>query len=109
MGGMWGIKLTPDIRSKVEKSFMDMFNSSIFYKSHKLKGPDQDVIGKFIWPWAKNFAMGHDSYSCKRYAKSRPFPTQRKDENCNFVGCIFEAPLEGKYVSYYKSMYVVVL
>ena len=96
MGGMWGIKLTPDIRSKLEHSFMDMFRSPIFYKSHKLKGPDQDIIRKFIWPWAKIFTMGHDSYSCKRWANSRPFPTQRKNENCNFIGCIFEAPLEGK-------------
>ena len=90
LGGMWGIKLTPDMRFNMEQAFTDMFGSDIFYKNRDLRGPDQDLLGKYIWPWAKYFVMGHDSYFCKSYANSRPFPTKRKNESCNFVGCIGE-------------------
>ena len=91
LGGTWGIKLTSNMRSKMDQSFVKMFGSDIFFTSHDKRGPDQDLLGKYIWPWAKDFAMGHDSYSCMKYANSRPFPTRRKDKFCNFVGCIGEA------------------
>ena len=60
LGGMWGIKLTPDMRLNMEQAFTEIIDSDIFYKSRDLSGPDQDLLGKFIWPWAKNFFMGHD-------------------------------------------------
>ena len=78
------------MRLNMEQAFTEIIDSDIFYKSRDLRGPDQDLLGKYIWPWAKYFVMGHDSYFCKSYANSRPFPTQRKDEHCNFVGCIGE-------------------
>ena len=39
-------------------------------------------------PWAKDLALSHDSYLCKKYTNTIPFPTQRiADGHCNFVGC----------------------
>ncbi len=32
--------------------------------------------------------MGHDSYLCKKYLYSQPFPTQRKNEPNNFVAAV---------------------
>ena len=41
-------------------------------------------------PWAKDVALVHDSYHCKKYANTTPFPSQRKEGPCNFVACIPE-------------------
>ena len=91
LGGMWGVKLTPKIEAKIYESFRFIFDSDLFYKDHNSKGPDQDILRMYIWPWAKDFAMAHDSYYCKKYASekmlSRAFPTERKDDRFNFVGC----------------------
>ena len=90
LGGMWGIKLTPTMRIKMNESFEKMFHSKVFYSNWKNYGPDQDLLKNYIWPWAKDVAMIHDSYHCKKYQNTVPFPTERKDEACNFVACIPE-------------------
>ena len=54
---------------------------------------DQKVLANYIWPKLKNDVIQHDSYTCKRYPGSIPFPTQRyKNE---FVGCISHACSNG--------------
>ena len=90
LGGMWGVKLTPAVRQKMDQSFEKMFDSNIFYKDPTIRGSDQELLKKYIWPWAKDLAMVHDSYHCNKYRNTVPFPTQRLDEDCNFVGCIPE-------------------
>ncbi|CAL4184378.1 unnamed protein product, partial [Meganyctiphanes norvegica] len=45
---------------------------------------DQPMLKKYIWPIAKKSLVHHDSYTCKRYPDSKPFPTQRI--NGTFVG-----------------------
>ena len=67
-----------------------MFHSNIFFSNQDKRGPDQDLLKTYIWPWAKDFAMMHDSYHCKKYNNTIPYPTQRTDGICNFVGCIPE-------------------
>ena len=44
----------------------------------------------FNRPWAKDVALVHDAYHCKKYANTTPFPSQRKEGPCNFVACIPE-------------------
>ena len=90
LGGMWGVKLTPAVRGKVKESFQKMLNSNMLYSNHNERGPDQDLLKEYIWPWAKDFAMIHDSYHCTKYNNTLPYPTQRKDGICNFVACIPE-------------------
>ena len=90
LGGMWGVKLTPAVRGKVNESFQKMLNSNMLYSNHNERGPDQDLLKEYIWPWAKDFAMIHDSYHCSKYNDTLPYPTQRKDGICNFVACIPE-------------------
>ena len=90
LGGLWGVKLTPNIRHRIHQSFEKIFKSSMFYNGQNHKGSDQDLLEKFIWPWAKDFSMGHDSYFCQNYINSRPFPTKREQNLCNFIGCISE-------------------
>ena len=90
LGGLWGVKLTPNITSRFHLSFEKSFKSNMFYKSPNQRGSDQDLLEKFIWPWAKDFSMGHDSYFCNNYVNSRPFPTKREENLCNFIGCRWE-------------------
>ena len=40
----------------------------------------------YIWPWARNETMQHDSYSCFQYGGSIGFPTEREKTENNFVG-----------------------
>ena len=52
------------------------------------------AVGTHIWPWAKWKALSHDSYLCRKYARTSAFPTQRLDGPGNYVGSIVS--LEGK-------------
>ena len=90
LGGTWGVKLTPVVRVELNQSFQRMFQSNILYSNQDNRGPDQDLLKEYIWPLAKDFAMVHDSYHCKKYNNTIPYPTQRKDSICNFVACIPE-------------------
>ena len=90
LGGLWGVKLTKNIRSSIHQSFAKIFESSMFYNGRNQRGSDQDLLGKFIWPWAKDYSLGHDSYFCNNYVNSRPFPTKREEHLCNFIGCTSE-------------------
>ena len=42
---------------------------------------DQAILGKYIWPWAKDLVLQHDSYTCQMFAKTRPWPTMRSMVN----------------------------
>ena len=50
---------------------------------------------RYVWPWAENEAIGHDSYYCLKYNTNttKPFPTKRKTGPNNFVG----APVTSKW------------
>ena len=43
---------------------------------------------RYVWPWAKEDMVSHDSYLCHLYPgpERRAFPTQRQNEDSNFVG-----------------------
>ncbi len=52
--------------------------------------PPQPPSFRFVWPWAKKSSVCHDSYHCRAFARTRPFPTRREEgaEN-NFVASVF--------------------
>ena len=50
MGGMWGIKLTPYVRSRMNQSFIDMSqDAKLFFSDKDQHGPDQNLVEKYIW------------------------------------------------------------
>ena len=52
-------------------------------------GYDQVCLGHYVWPWAKRKIMQHDSYSCHKYSRTRPFPTRRVPGAVgNYVGSV---------------------
>lgn len=46
---------------------------------------DQNTINEVLWPEYKDNVVRHESYKCKEFEHSQPWPTQRVDEE-SFVG-----------------------
>ncbi len=51
-----------------------------------------------VWPWAKRLTMTHDSYLCKKYSYTSPFPTQRVEGVGNYVGSVVSLNATLKFV-----------
>ena len=49
MGGMWGVKLTPYVRTRMDQSFVDIFDAKLFFSDRNQYMPDQDLLKKYIW------------------------------------------------------------
>ena len=45
-------------------------------------------VCRYVWPWAKENSIAHDSYSCARFSYTKAFPTKRKMEPNNFVASV---------------------
>ena len=111
MGGTWGVKVD-QVRKDLIYSFKDIFKviQPYFFFKTKLEltgffftfkdgvsyysrdvgfGYDQHILTHYLWPWAKKVAMCHDSYTCKKFSKTFPFPTRRKEGVIgNYVGSV---------------------
>ena len=57
------------------------------------KGDDQDMPQKYLWPVLKNDIIQYDSYLCKKYSGSKPYPSQRLAINEVIGGFRSIAPL----------------
>jgi len=87
LGGMWGARLhNATYREPWIKSWKAIFEDRNSNASRKEKGPDQTLLARHIWSWARGMSVQHDSYLCSRYPGSIGFPTQRTREPGNFVG-----------------------
>ena len=43
---------------------------------------------RYVWPWAKELSIGHDSYTCNSYPYTKGFPTQRQNKPNNFIASV---------------------
>jgi len=93
MGGMWGARVDRT-RRQFRKAFTKLFKSSLAYVNRFKGGWDQVALQRYVWPWAKKIAMVHDSYTCKRFSYTRPFPTQRLKGVGNYVGSVVSLQAE---------------
>ena len=85
MAGMWGGRFTETaVREKWNSAWQKMMNDSTLQSG--LYGGDQRMLEQYVWPWAQEDVMEHDSYSCNIFPNSIGFPTERMDEPENFVG-----------------------
>ena len=52
--------------------------------------PDQRLLKRYVWPWARGYAISHDSYHCNDYwgPKKEAYPTRREKEPNNAVGAV---------------------
>ena len=89
LGAGWGANLMgPGIRDKWRSSWKNILNHKVSFSSRRLKGPDQTILTRHIWSWGKDMSLQHDSYTCKQYPGSVGFPTQRKNEEYNFIAAV---------------------
>ena len=89
LGGMWGYynsrnkKNSKLIFEKIlDKQLSRKYNGDL--KSPK--GADQFFLSAHVYPLIKHEAIVHDSYLCKNYEHSSPFPTRRV--GACFVGMV---------------------
>merc|ERR1719402_1454359 len=79
MGGLWGAKVN-QLRKDLVKAFKNIFADGVsYYTKENGFGYDQHLLTRYIWSWAKKTAMAHDSYTCKKFSRTFPFPTRRKE------------------------------
>jgi hypothetical protein len=89
LGAAWGARLTqPNIRHKWARSWERMLADPQCWAGRQAKGPDQELLTRHVWPWARHMALEHDSYRCHDFPNSIGFPTRREDAENNFVAAV---------------------
>ena len=94
LGSGWGVRLGPQhskARTMIRETFRTASHDSMFWAARKAYGPDQGFLKRYFWPWAKWSAVSHDSYFCRQFARTSPFPTRRKNDTNNFIAAVVEA------------------
>jgi len=87
LGGTWAAKVT-DTRNRFRKSFSELFKNGLAYIDRFKGGWDQVALHRYVWPWARKMALIHDSYTCKKFSYTHPFPTKRTKGVGNYVGSV---------------------
>lgn len=89
LGSAWGVKLTSEaVRRNWRRAWSNGRKNPMMWKARNLTGPDQGFLQKYVWPWAKKDSMQHDSYLCRKYAGTKGFPVQRKNQTNNFMAAV---------------------
>jgi len=88
MGGMWGAKLDAPLRSNFKEAFRKAFKDPVAFAARASGGWDQIALRRYVWPWAKKITFAHDSYTCRKFSYTHPFPTQRLTGIGNYVGSV---------------------
>ena len=90
LGGMWGTRLDKATRPVWEKSWRSILKDHRSKAKSASGGPDQQLLAAYVWTnfGGKAGCLQHDSYLCKRYPGSVPWPTQRLMEPNNYVGSV---------------------
>ena len=71
LGAGWGARLDlPGVRDKWLGAWGAMLGDPLCWAGRDRKGPDQDLLTRHVWPWTKDSALQHDSYTCDRFARS---------------------------------------
>ena len=94
LGSGWGVSLgvrNSTVRNLIVESFQEASKDPIFWAKRDSYGPDQGFLKRYFWPWGKWSSMSHDSYTCQRFPRTSPFPTQRELVENNFVASVVEA------------------
>ena len=77
---MWGFKPKMD-RSLSRYLFSLIMDESLtsYYNPNEEspKGSDQVFLTDYVYPFVVNRATIHDSYYCRLYSNSKPFPSKR--------------------------------
>ena len=87
LGGMWGFKNSMD-RNLAYHLFKFVLSKKISknynFHTQNEKGKDQEFLSKYFYPLIKSKSIIHDSFLCKIFDNSLPWPMKRLSD-C-FVG-----------------------
>jgi hypothetical protein len=87
MGGAWGARLTmPEARDRWARAWAAMAADPMCWSARGSKGPDQTLLARHVWPWARASVLQHDSYNCAHFPGAVGFPTRRTNGTGNFIG-----------------------
>ena len=92
LGASWGARLDTEqqnVRHKWVRAWDKILADKLAWAARGAKGPDQTVLQRHVWPWARFVAMQHDSYTCHTYPHTIGWPTRRRNEPNNFVASVF--------------------
>ena len=80
IGGMWGLQILKDrnLASQIAAKIFDPRIAKQYNKEINKKDKDQEFLRNKVYNMIKTSSLIHDSYCCKLYRDSEPFPTQRK-------------------------------
>ena len=85
LAGMWGAHTSLD-----RKLSRKIFNYVLNYydpATQTLKQYDKIFLSDYVYRLIKRNSTIHDSYTCKRFRDSKPFPTERKVKD--HIGSVF--------------------
>ena len=78
LGGMWCYRTKNNLTRATEILELMLQNAGKRNSlSEPSKGEDQSLLHKYLWPRVKNDSIQHDSYLCKSFPGSLPYPRQR--------------------------------
>ncbi len=72
------------------KSWHKILNDPEAWEPRFKKGPDQVLLSRYVWTWGRHNSVQHDSYLCRMFPGSRPFPTKRLMETNNHVASVWK-------------------
>lgn len=80
LGGMWGVRNVIDRESS--RKIFDLVKSEEIAKKYNNnrdtpKGSDQYFLSAHVYQYLRDRATIHDSYTCRSFPGSKPFPTKR--------------------------------
>ena len=86
LGGMWGARMDTGHREEFRGVMGELLEAA--RGQSWIKGRDQSLLSKHVWPKVRDLSCVHDSYLCDKIKGGhwRPFPTQREEGAYNFVG-----------------------
>ncbi|CAF4039394.1 unnamed protein product [Rotaria sordida] len=84
LAGLWAFKISIN-RTITNNIIKYLFSKSILNCYNSMRG-DQDFLRDYVWPIAEKESIQHDSFHCKLYKFSIPFP-KPKLSITQFVGC----------------------
>lgn len=80
IGGMWGFHNSRN-RDLADRLYEKMINTELSKKYNKDKNKklfDQYFLRDHVYSSMKNISVIHDSFMCKNFHDSEPWPTKRK-------------------------------
>lgn len=89
LGGMWGLKVNMARKFGIElfEKIIDQTVTSKYNPNKtNIRGYDQDFLADFAYENLRYNSIIHDSFLCRNFSDSIPWPTKRKGD-C-FVGII---------------------